>query len=232
MMSSSARPSRVIRAVRPESEVFVVGGAPRRVPPVAGPTATAAEIIAAAEQQAADMLAETQSLVDRARADADHIRAAARAGGHEEGYRAGHEAALAESASLIQMLRTAAAEGEAIRGQVVAQASAVITRAVVLAVRRLVADFYDDPARTAAAVAEAVRAASGQEILSIRVHPAAEAPVTAALADLAGYVRPDDGIEVGGCIIDLRNGTLDATLDARLSLMERAIRAAGGDDSP
>ncbi len=232
MMSSLARPSRVIRSVHPESEVFVVGGAPRRAAPVAGPTATAAEIIAAAEQQAADMLAEAQSLVDRARAEAEQVRAAAHTGGYEEGFRAGREAALAEAASLLQLLRTAAAEGEAIRGQVVGEASAVITRAVVLAVRRIVADVYDDPARTAAAVAEAVRAASGQEILSIRVHPAAEVPVTAALADLAGYVRPDDGIEVGGCIIDLRNGTIDATLDARLSLMERALRAAGGDDTP
>jgi flagellar biosynthesis/type III secretory pathway protein FliH len=42
-------------------------------------------------------------------------------------------------------------------------------------------------------------------------------------------VRPDDAVEAGGCIIDLRNGTIDATLDARLSLMELALREAGGE---
>lgn len=235
-MSSLARPSRVIRSAHAEDEVFVVGGAPRRGVPVAGPTATAAEIIETAERQAAALLAEAraeaQFLVETARAEAGRVREGARQAGREEGHRDGMDAALAESASLIELLRSAAAEGEAIRNQVVSEASAVITRAVVLAVRRITGELYDDPARTAAAVADAVRAASGQEIVSIRVHPDAEAPVTAALVDLAAYVRPGDGIEVGGCIIDLRNGSIDATLDARLSLMERAIRAAGGESSP
>jgi flagellar biosynthesis/type III secretory pathway protein FliH len=69
-------------------------------------------------------------------------------------------------------------------------------------------------------------------MFSIRVHPEAEAPVTAALVDLAGYVRPDESVDVGGCIIDLRNGTIDATLDTRLSLMELAIGASSGAESP
>lgn len=235
-MSSLARPSRVIRSVRTEDEVFVVGGAPQRGVPVAGPTATAAEIIESAERQAAALLAEAraeaQFLVEAARAEAGQVREAARQAGMEEGHRHGIDAARAESTSLIELLRSAAAEGQAIRDRVVSEASTVITRAVVLAVRRITGELYDDPSRTAAAVAEAVRAASGQEIVSIRVHPDAEAPVTAALVDLAGYVRPDEGIGVGGCIIDLRNGTIDATLDARLSLMELAIRAAGGDGAP
>ncbi len=235
-MSSLARPSRVIRSVPADEEVFVVGGGPRRGVPVVGPTATAAEIIETAERQAAALLAEAraeaQFLVEAAGTEAGQVREAAREAGREEGQRDGRDATLAESASLIELLRSAASEGATIRNHVVSEASAVITRAVVLAVRRITGEFYDDPARTAAAVADAVRAASGQEIVSIRVHPDAEAPVTAAMVDLAGYVRPDEGIDAGGCIIDLRNGTIDATLDARLSLMELAIRAAGGDGSP
>jgi flagellar biosynthesis/type III secretory pathway protein FliH len=33
---------------------------------------------------------------------------------------------------------------------------------------------------------------------------------------------------MGGCLIDVRNGTIDASLDTRLSLMELALRDAGG----
>ena len=50
----------------------------------------------------------------------------------------------------------------------------------------------------------------------------------ATLTDAATYIRPDDSVEVGGCIIDLRNGTLDASLEARLSLMDlRSPKRAG-----
>ena len=75
---------------------------------------------------------------------------------------------------------------------------------------------------------DAVRSAAGQEILSIRVNPGALDRVRASLVDVAGYVQPDDGIELGGCVIDLRDGTIDATLDARLDLMELALTSAAG----
>jgi flagellar biosynthesis/type III secretory pathway protein FliH len=52
--------------------------------------------------------------------------------------------------------------------------------------------------------------------------------IQAWLADAARYVRPDEGVAIGGCIIDLRNGTLDASLDARLSLMDLALGEAAG----
>ena len=228
-MSSLARPARVIRSAPPEDEVYVLGESWPRTLPVTGPTATAAEIIAGAQREAAGVIAEAHRQAAAIAAQAAAAAEAARATGHAEG----REEALGEAAQLIGLLRASASQGAAIRDQLAAEASGVITRAVLLAIRRLTGEYYaGDPSRTAAAVAAAVRAASGQEILSIRVHPDAEAPVTAALVDLAGYVRPDESVDVGGCIIDLRNGTIDATLDTRLSLMDVAIRAAGGAASP
>jgi flagellar biosynthesis/type III secretory pathway protein FliH len=61
------------------------------------------------------------------------------------------------------------------------------------------------------------------------VHPGLVQAVEASLTEAAGYVKPDDAIEAGGCIVDLRNGTIDATLDTRLSLMDLALREAGGE---
>ena len=228
-MSSLARPSRVIRSAPSEDEVFVLGESTRRTLPVSGPMATADEILGGANRQAAAIIAEAHQQAAATAARAVSAREAACAAGHADGL----ARALDEATGLIDLLRAAASEGLAIRDQLADEASEVITRAVLLAVRRITGEYYaGDPARTSAAVADAVRAASGQEVLSIRVHPDAEAPVTAALVELAGYVRPDGSVDVGGCVIDLRNGTIDATLDTRLSLMELAIGASSGAESP
>lgn len=229
-MSSSARPPRVIRAAatQPETEVFIVGASTPAVP-VDAPLATAADLITAAEERAAAIIAAAEERAAAIIAAAnEHVAAAA-----AQAARAVSEEARAaverEAAELLALIRTAANEGLAIREQVVASAATVLTEAVVVAVRRIVGHAYTtDPALTVAACEEAVRAAAGQELLSIRVNPGIEAEVTIALADLGAYVRPDAAVEIGGCIVDLRNGTIDATLDARLSLAELAIRRAGG----
>ncbi len=230
-MSSLARAPRVFRPAKDGDDVFVIGTAAAAQIPLSGPMATVAQLLSAAETRAAEILAaataEAEAVVGAARAEAAAVRGAARDDGREEGL----ASALDEAVALLDLLRTAANDGAAIRAHVADEASGVITRAVLLALRRITGDYYEeDPARTAAAVAEAVRAASGQEIVTIRVSPGAEPAVSAALTDLANYVRPDAGITVGGAIIDLRNGSIDATLDARLSLMELAITAASGED--
>jgi flagellar biosynthesis/type III secretory pathway protein FliH len=226
-MNWSARPPRVIRSARAraESEVFVVGASSPAVP-LDAPVATAAEVIAAAEARAAEIIAAAEAEAARIRASAAAEVAAAAGAAAEQGYQDGLARAAAEARDLLELLRAAAREGRAIRDQI---ASGLLAEAVILAVRRIVGLAYQaDPALTAAACEEAVRAAAGQELLSIRVNPAVEAGVTAALGELGAYVRPDAAIEVGGCIVDLRNGTIDATLDARLDLAELAIRRAAG----
>ncbi len=230
-MSWSARPPRVIRSARAraENDVFVIGASSPAVP-LDAPVATAAEVIAAAEARAAEILAAAEAEAARIRGAAAAEVAAAAASAADRGYREGQARAEAEALQLLELLRAAAREGVAIRDQVAASAAPLLAEAVILAARRIVGSAYQaDPALTAAACEEAVRAAAGQELLSIRVNPAVEADVTAALGDLGAYVRPDAAIEVGGCIIDLRSGTIDATLDARLSLAELVIRRAAGD---
>lgn len=229
-MNSSARAGRFIRGASEREDVFVLGEPARRDIPADGTLANAGAVIAAADRRAADIIAaaEAQSaaVIATARASVDDVRAAA----HGEGYAAGLAAAEAEAHAAIELIRRVASEGQAIRDEIAGQATSVIARAIALALRRLTADYYEaDPARTAAAIADAVRAAAGQQIISIRVHSGLVQAVQAQLLDVAEYVRPDDAIEAGGCIIDLKNGTLDATLDARLSLMELALREAGGE---
>ncbi len=228
-MSSSARPPRVIRsAPAAPAEVFVVGSS-RPAVPIDAPIATAAEVIAAAEARAQELLRAARAEAESIRAAADALAEEARRQGFEAGRQEGLQAAQAEAAGLLALVRAAAAEAAAAREQIIRSSADALTEALLLALRRIVGQAYAaDPGLTALAVSEAVRAAAGQEILSIRVNPGVEAEVTAALGDLGAYVRPDDAVAIGGCLVDLRHGTIDAALDTRLDLAEAAIRAAGG----
>ena len=229
-MNSSAKPSSFIRGAREHEDVFVLGETARNDFPQDGALATAAQVLDQAERRAASIVAAAEeaaaATLALARAKAGSVREAA----HEEGFSAGLTAAEAQAAAAVDLIRRVASDGQSIRDQVAGQAGGVIARAIALALRRLVADYYQaDPVRTAAVVADAVRAASSQHIVSIRVHTGLIESLQAQLVDVADYIRPDDAIEAGGCIIDLKHGTLDATLDARLSLMELALSEAGGE---
>jgi len=238
-MSSWSKPGRVLRAAGAGDEVFVFAEPARPAFPIPGPIARAEDLVASAEQEAARLLAEARAeaaaILEEARSSAAQVRDAAYQEGyqkgHQEGYAAGHDAARAELDQCLELVRRAAADGKVIRDSIVEEAGAVMARAVSLATRRIVGEYYEtDPERTTAAIADALRAASGQQIVAIRVNPALEEAVRARLVEVAAYVRPDDAVKIGGCYIDLQHGTLDATLDTRLSLLDAALsQAAGGE---
>jgi len=229
-MNSSANRGRVIRAARDHEDLFILGESrPASLVPHAS-IATAGEIRGAAEASSAGIIDAAGRAAAAITADAHASAASVRDAAYEDGYRSGHEAAASEVAQLLQLARAAAGEGKAIRDSVASESAAVVARAAALATRRIVGEYYEaDPERTALACAEALRAASGQNVLSIRVHPGLVDSLRATLTDAATFIRPDGAIEVGGCIIDLRHGTLDASLEARLSLMDLALAEAGGE---
>lgn len=228
MMSLSAKPRRILRSAAEHSEVFVLGETTREELP-APPVATAEAMLASATARSAAIVAEAHqhaaAIVAEAEAQASSVRDAAFA----DGFAAGQQRAATETAGLLEVVRRAAAEAKTIRDDIASQSAGVVARATALAVRRVVPGYFEaDPERTVAVCAEALRAATGQEILSIRVSPGIVEHVQATLSDAARYVLPDDAVSIGGCVIDLRHGTIDATLDSRLSLMEAALTRAGG----
>lgn len=231
-MSSSAKPGRVIRAARHETEdVFVFGQSTPYVP-ADGILATASAVIEAGQREGEAVIAAARGEAARILAEANAAAAAVRDAAYEDGYQAGLQQSATEIEGYVEVARRAANEGKQLRDDIAGQAAAVVARAVSLAVRRVVGEYYEaDPSRTASLVAEALRAAAGQEILGIRVHSGLVDAVSASLADVSSYIRPDDAVEIGGCVIDLRNGTIDATLDARVSLIDLALRQAGGEAS-
>ncbi len=231
-MSSLAKTVRVFRssAGMEEDDVFVVGQSARLELPTATPIATARDVVAAGNQRAVQIVADAEAQAAAITGGASQATNEARSAGYSDGYEAGHAEALQEFAAHLALVRAAAEEGKGLRDSLAGRHVAVVARAAGIAARRIVGEHYaGDPDLTVAVCREALRAASGQEVLAIRVNPGVAAPVQASLRDAAEYVRPDEAVEVGGCIIDLRHGTLDASLEARLTLMEVALRAAGGD---
>lgn len=231
MSSSVSR--RIFRVETPEDDVFVVGGPLREAVPADGPLTTVSDLLDGAKRRAEHAVATAEeqaaALVAAAQAEAAAIREAARQEGYNAGLADGRDISESDAAALVDLIRQAAAEGLAIRNAMIDAATPAIADAITMAARRVVGAAYQaDPSLTAEACADAVRAAAGQQIVSIRVNPAALDAVRASLVDVADYLRPDDAIGIGGCVVDLRHGTIDATLDARLDLMELALRAAGG----
>ena len=230
-MSSWARPSgRVIRAAAPNEDVYVFGETRGDTRDVPAPLATAAEVLATADRRAAEIVAEAESRAAALVAEAQTAQVQIRQAAYQDGLEAGRQSVLDEVRQALDLLRAAAAEGKAIRDSIAEQSVAVVARGIALATRRVVGEYYESsPERTALACVEAFRAAAGQDVLAIRVHPGVVAAVEAALVDSAHNVRGDEAVEIGGCIVDLRHGTIDATLDARLSLMDLALAEAGGE---
>jgi flagellar biosynthesis/type III secretory pathway protein FliH len=232
-MNSLARRGRLIRS-GPETaqteDVFILGESTGRSLSPAVSVVTASAIVAEAQSQAGGILAEAEAHASAMLVAAQTNAAAVTRAAHDEGFAAGRAEAEAEIAELIELVRKAANEGKQIRDRLAEQSASVIARAAALATRRIVARFYEaDPGATADACADALRAAAGQEVLAIRVNTGIVPLVQAALGDAGSYVRPDDAVEIGGCVIDVRHGTIDATLSSRLTLLELAFNHAGGD---
>ncbi len=233
-MSWSPKSPRIIRAAPDQGEVFVLGRQARESVAAAGPVADAIALVAAAEERARQLIAEAEreaaGILQKAESAAAEAHQAAVETARTAGYDAGRAAADQEAAQQLEVLRIALREARQLRDQVANDAAPVIARAVMLATRRIVGEYYaEDPQRTVAAVREALQAAAGQDILRIRVNPGVFESVTATLGDSRDFVASDDAVAIGGCILDLREGTLDASLDARLNLMELALQRAGGE---
>jgi flagellar assembly protein FliH len=88
---------------------------------------------------------------------------------------------------------------------------------------------------------EALRSLQGQQQLRVvlRVHPA-DRPLLEqrrphwldhfpAIATLT--IAPDEGLDRGGCRIESEHGTVDATIETQIRVIERHL-LGGGDDAP
>ncbi len=184
----------------------------------------AARIVRAADYAA---LADAETLLANARAQADAIVAGAQAAFEAErqrGYDDGRESALMDQAE--KMIETV--------GRTVDYFTNVeneMIDLVMMAVRKVV-DGYDDREKALIVVRNALAVVRNQKQMTLRLHPDEVEVVRANVNDLlaaypgVGYldILPDGRLEKGSCILESEIGLVEASLDAQVAAVRNAFQ--------
>lgn len=193
--------------------------------------ARAAAALAEARTEAAEVLADAQGTAEAIRARAYREGFAV---GEADGRARGRAEAMAEVERLTALVRGAAAAADQVRGALLAGAEAQVVELALMVARRVVgAAAAEHTGIAARLVREGIRN-SGGRLLRVRVNPrdveAVRATVLTAGDDAT--IVADDGVTIGGCVIDVEGGTIDLRLETQLDLIERAILADADPAAP
>ena len=188
---------------------------------------SAATRVLKAEDAAA--LLEANALLDAARervADMERKAREAYERRREEGYRDGQEEGRLEHAEKV--LETVLSSVEYIEG-----IEATLVNVVTAAVRKVIGEI-DENERIVRIVRNALVTVRNQQRVTIRVAPADEKAVSAALASMLASVPgsasfldvvPDARLERGACLLESELGVVDASLETQLKALENAFRS-------
>jgi flagellar biosynthesis/type III secretory pathway protein FliH len=158
------------------------------------------------------------AILERAREQADELRAGAVLQGLEQG--------RAEAArALLDVV--------AIKTRALEEAEESVVQAVALITKRLVGDaFAAEPQRILALVAPLLARVRRARSVVVRVHSSDASALRAGLddciarLDIEGAVelQTDDTLQRGGCVIESSQGELDARVETRVEDFTRALR--------
>ena len=211
--ASRIRGSAVLRSRRIATEQEIIRGAERR----------AREIEAAAAADGAALRAEAE-------AERGSIRERAQEEGYAEGYAAGQAAAQQEMSEALQLVRAVAADTKVLRDTVLADTEPQILRLTAAAARRVVGGVVaQQPELVEEAVRRALALAGDQRVLRLRVHPeslqllsARFGPEAEGEAGEDWELRGDEGLALGGCIVETSAGVIDASVEGQTDEMVSA----------
>ncbi len=196
----------------------LVGGSPVE-------TAEAASIVEEAQRRA-------DELVSAAARQASAVEERAQREGFERGLAEGRAEGRAELARALDLVQRVAAEGKAIRDDLMRRSEREMVEMVIAAFRAVLGDRIEaDPTVVNETVRRALDRAGAQNIVRIRVHPDAVDGVSAHLtmerrAAPTFEVRADGAIGVGGCVVETEYGQVDARLDVQMDEVARMLLEA------
>jgi flagellar biosynthesis/type III secretory pathway protein FliH len=173
----------------------------------------------------------TASILLNAEVEANAIRQRAYMEGRAAGADEGRLAARAEVVEELQALQSVALQVAAVRESILRGAEAEIIELTIEAARAVLGEaIARDPELVVTSVQRALTRATGANVLRIRVNPQ-DASVVGAYFDSAATpsgaaweVTPDGAITVGGCIVDIEGGEIDARIDVQLDAIAGALR--------
>ena len=189
------------------------------------------EIIAGAERRVRELLAdaEVEARAIRDRAEFERVSAIeeGQQQGYQEGYAAGQSAAQQEMTQTLQLVRAAASDTKVLRDTILADTEPQILRLTAAAARRVVGGMVEQhPELVQEAVSRALALIGDQEVLRLRVHPESLQVVSARFGpeEQGWEVQGDEGLALGGCIIDTAAGLIDASIEGQTAELAAAWR--------
>jgi flagellar biosynthesis/type III secretory pathway protein FliH len=225
--------------------------APEFAEPVLVPTidweavrAEAREIVDRAVEGSEAMLRDAatraQALVAQAQAEADGIRVASRALGHDEGVAAGRTEIEAQLAQTVSSLQSLIEEARAQRQIVIESAEPELVRLAMSIAERIVHEQITvDPKVVVDNVRQALTRLVGREVVTLRVNPADLDTIrahrdTIANANDVEHLRvvEDQRVDRGGVIVETDAGTIDAKVSTQIREARRTLLAEPSVFSP
>ena len=183
-------------------------------------------------QRAGDERARAQELIVVAEREAEQIREDARREGHEQGFRAGREEALAQTEPAGQALAEALAETREVRANAAEEIEREAVELALQVAQRIVSgSIAVEPERVLDVIRGALRGVVERERVVLHVNPDDLELVSAGVAELTASLGGIEHVEVheerrverGGAIVRTIVGEIDANL---LTKLER-VREVG-----
>ena len=152
--------------------------------------------------------------------------------GYAQGERAGLEAGGKRAEAMLRRLAQTLEELSSLRESMVRQTERELVQlAIAIARRVLHREVSVDQELTAALAHIALERLGGATPATVRLHPDDYATVTGGqTAPLSGRqveVVPDPGVARGGCLVESEFGTIDASVDAQVDEIARAVLGDG-----
>jgi flagellar assembly protein FliH len=200
--------------------------------------AEAEAILAEASNEASQRLAQAEKMIDQIKEQA-----------HQEGYQAGYEHGVKQGIeqgkaagleivknkieSASEQANNILANAEKQAGQTLFRAEhQIVEIALGIARKILVREIEENPMTILPVVRAALEKIRDQEEVTIRANPEDIEIVNHAKRDLQQIIggdkrltiTPDHTVNPGGCVIDTKNGTVDASIDTQFQLIKQALQ--------
>lgn len=164
-----------------------------------------------------------EALLAQARKDAA-------AEGYESGLMEGREVGARELAEVTDALRQVLVSGRSGVVAMLEESESLIAPVVFESVCKIVGRELVSPEACASVVKAVLARVSRDEVVTVRVSPEDCAVMTGAaepLADLEGIVvEADESIDMGGCIVALKAGSIDGRIETQFRLFAQSLKDA------
>jgi flagellar assembly protein FliH len=206
---------------------------------IAAAEAQAAQIVAAAEAHAAQLVQvahqEAAAALDAARAEIAQMEQAA----YAEGYRVSMAAARQDLGTQLQQAAELLAGAQEAKATALSEAEPEVIRLVLAIAKRVIRrEIAADQRIVVDTVRESLRRLGGRAVARVRANPAEMPALNEAWNELTSVAREiefiaDEGVSPGGCIVESRQGEIDAQVETQVeAVAAQFLDAADRDTEP